>query len=51
MSIGWIKQVANIPERPPITNGWIISNTLDIVDEGGGGVGLEEGLEERFGWG
>ena len=28
ISTGWMTQVANIPERPPITNGWIASRIL-----------------------
>lgn len=30
MSTGWMIQVANIPETPPITNGWITSKNLVI---------------------
>jgi hypothetical protein len=28
ISTGWITQVANIPERPPITKGWTPSKNL-----------------------
>lgn len=32
ISTGWMIHVANIPERPPITNGWIESKNLSVDD-------------------
>ncbi len=32
ISTGWIIHVANIPEKPPITNGCIVSKNLSIED-------------------
>jgi hypothetical protein len=34
MSTGWMIQVANMPDRPPITNGWIESRNLSVEDLG-----------------
>ena len=32
ISTGWMIDVANIPEKPPITNGWIESKNLSVED-------------------
>jgi hypothetical protein len=32
MSTGWMMQVANIPENPPIAKGWIESRNLSVED-------------------
>lgn len=32
ISIGWMMQVANMPDVPPITKGWITSKNFDTAE-------------------